>query len=220
VKQKEMKFWYTWLILALITAALAGCGPRRAALPSADEGSGKRSASPIDTVHPDALNVVSQFALGTLALEETAQAVTPEQAAGLLPLWKMLEGDNALRGDAETAAVLKQIEGKMSEAQLTAIAAMQLTQEDLSAWAQSQGLHVPPGGQGLSSEERAKLRTELGNLSAEERATRQAELGGRGRPGVSKRGGAGEGPGQTGSGQPFAILVAPLIELLTLRAAE
>jgi len=37
----------------------------------------------------------TQLALGTLSLEDTAQAVTAEQAAELLPLWKAVHSLNA-----------------------------------------------------------------------------------------------------------------------------
>jgi hypothetical protein len=61
----------------------------------------------LDASIPNALDVPSQLALGTLRLEETGNAITPEQ-----------------------------IEGEMTLTQLEAIAAMQLAQEDLWAWRQ------------------------------------------------------------------------------------
>ena len=50
------------------------------------------------------------LALGVLKLEGTEHAVTPEQAAEMLPLWKVIQG-GSLQGAAETEAVFKQIEG-------------------------------------------------------------------------------------------------------------
>ena len=121
----------------------------------------------------------------------------------------------------------------MTSDQLTAIAAMQLTQDDLQSWMQSQGLEPvggpPPGGEQPPgggpppeggppgdgqelSPEMATRRAEMENMSEEERAalraTREAEgsLPGGGR--------AAGGPGQS------AIMLNPLIELLTARAAE
>jgi hypothetical protein len=125
------------------------------------------------------------LALGMLKLEGTENAVTPAQAAVLLPLWQMVQS-GSLQGDAETQAVLKQIEGQMSEAQLAAIEAMGLTWQDMQTWMQEQGIEMPtpPAGQGgpgalqnLSEDERARMREEFQNMSPEQRATRMAEMG-------------------------------------------
>ena len=91
----------------------------------------------------------------------------------------------SLQGGAETEAVVKQIEGLMTEEQLAAIEAMDLSREDLETWMGEQGIEMAaaPGGQragalgGMSEDERAKLRGELQNMTDEQRATRMAELG-------------------------------------------
>jgi hypothetical protein len=123
----------------------------------------------------------------------------------------------------------------MTSEQLTAIAAMQLTSQDLGNWAQEGGLNMgllspgamatrqAEGGSGppanMSEEEREAMRATveaggmpLGDMSEEERAARRAtaEAGG------MSFGGRGVGAG----GGQLTVLAEPLIELLTQRAAE
>jgi hypothetical protein len=190
-----------------------------------DEGGGTTYTSAVlDASYPGALSMGSQLALGTLQLEETENSVTPEQATALLPLWQALQG--GVTAQAEVDAVLKQIEGVMTSEQLAAIAAKQLTQDDL------RGLGIPPGGgsgQGLSPDEQATRQAERGggemppevatrraemeNMSEEEREALRA---------TAQAGGMSGGPGgRAGGGQgQFIIMLDPLIELLTQRAAE
>lgn len=245
MKQKqEMKSWHVGLILALTVAVLAGCGGSEATPAAVDEGFGETYTSDtLDTSYPDALNASSQLALGTIQLEETENGVTPEQTTALLPLWQALQG--GITAQAEVNAVLAQIEGTLAQEQLKAIAAMQLTQEDLRAWMQEQGLGAgagfPGAGGDMSEEEReaaratrqagggggtwgdqggemppemATRRAEMENMSEEERealrATMQAGGGAGGRVGIRSATG----------GRQFAVLLNPLIELLTQRAAE
>jgi len=223
-----MRIWYVGLVLALVAGVLAGCGAEEATPATADEGSAVAFTSEaLDTSYDGALDVSNQLMLGTIQLEGTDNAVTPEQATALLPLWQALQG--GVTAQAEMAAVLKQIEGAMAPEQLEAIAAMQLTQEDLQTWMQEQGVGAG-GGEEVSPEVRATRQAEFGsgevppematrraemeNMSDEEReafrATAQAGGALPGGPG----GGAGRGAGR------FGILLNPLIELLTQRAAE
>jgi hypothetical protein len=170
---------------------------------------------------------VNALALGTLKLEGTDDAVTPAQAAQLLPLWQIIQS-GSLKGQAETDAVLAQIEDTMTESQRAAIEAMALTGEDVGAWMREQGIEVPqrPGDQGggpgafqnLSEDERAKLRQEFQNITPEQRATRMAEMGIQ-RPQGGQGGGSGGQPSQ-GAFRGGGFLVSPVIELLTARAAE
>ena len=221
------------LILALAITILAGCGGEQAA-PVDEGGSETPSSAVLDTSYPNALDVSGQLVLGILRLEETENAVTPKQATALLPLWQALRG--GVTAQAEVNAVLKQIEGTMTPEQLAAVAAMQLTQDDLRAWMEEQGLGMGGGfpgrgeGQEVSPEVRATRQAEFGggemppematrraqfeNMSEEElaalRATAQAGGGMPGGPG--SRGGTG--------GREFIILLNPLIELLEARAGE
>jgi LysM repeat protein len=119
----------TVLILILILAAtmLSGC--------SAETTVEAASRKQDDSGSQD-LSSEYTLALGTLHLQDTAQAVTDEQAVSLLPLWQVLQG-NELQTAAERSAVVRQIEVSMTDAQGTAIAAMSLTQEDVRAWMES-----------------------------------------------------------------------------------
>ncbi|MBC7249211.1 MAG: hypothetical protein H5T62_02925 [Anaerolineae bacterium] len=231
---KSRRYWNVGLVLVLIAAVLAGCSSGQAS-PTSEIKSAPYTSAYLDTSYPNALEASSQLALGTLQLEGTENAVTPEQAKTLLPLWKALQG--GVTAQAEINAVLKQIEGTMTQEQLQAIAAMQLTQEDLRAWMEEQGMQMPGGlggegsglpmptpgamatrpawsGEGEMPPEMATRRAQFENMSEEERAamraTAEASGGMPGRPGGV--GGAG--------GRQFFILINPLIELLETRAGE
>jgi hypothetical protein len=223
------------LTLALATALLTGCGsaePAPAAAP-ADSGAGGQS----DASYADALDVSGQLALGTLRLEETENAVTAEQAALLLPLWQALRS-GTLQSEEETDAVLKQIQGAMTPGQITAIQAMQLTEDGVRSWAESQGPDfrerqgpasgggqtlnledLPPemqerlkqqfGSQLPSPEQLEELRGQFRNMSDEERQAMRA---------TAEASGQTSGRPASGMGQ-WAMLLNPLIELLGERAA-
>jgi hypothetical protein len=249
MKGKSMvRSWYVgsalWVAgMALILAVtMTGCGGQAASTPATVAGGEEAVPAPadvggekadgdtaIDTSYPDALEVSDQLALGTLLLEGTERAVTPAQAAALLPLWQVIQG-GTLQGDTEINAVLSQIEGEMTAEQLATIAGEQLTAEDRQTWAQEQGLGFGAGdgsgpvggGVGPSEEERAQRLAELGlteddlpagmgEMTAEERealrATAEAS-------GMVPGGGAGAGPGRS------SVVLGPLVELLGQRAAE
>jgi hypothetical protein len=84
----------------------------------------------------------ARLSLGTFLLEDTDLAVTPEQAAELLPLWEAVlslsESDTAAQ--AEIDALYNQIEETMTAEQLQAITEMNPTQEDITALMESLGL--------------------------------------------------------------------------------
>jgi hypothetical protein len=255
--RKRMKLWSMVLILVLVAGVLAGCGGS-----AGGSESGGRSAGSVDTTsgqesavqelessaedesdtstvlvvsYDRALPASSQLALGTFQLQGTENAVTPEQAKTLLPLWQAIQG-GSLQSNAETNAVLKQVEGAMTAEQLAAIAALQLTFDDMGAWMQEQGVQFRPqqgvgGGQGplanMSEEERASIR-----------ATRQAGGGGPGQGGGAGRfadmneeereamRATAEGSGMTFGGRggartgQIALLAEPLVEFLTRIVAE
>jgi hypothetical protein len=226
--------WIAAIAIVLVLALLAGCssthlsaGPELAA---SDE---PQASAYLDTSYADALDVSGQLALGSLLLEETENAVTAEQAAALLPLWQAVRS-GTLQSEAETDAVWKQIEGAMTSEQLAAIQAMQLTADDLTSWAQSQGVNLEPrqgfpmpgedgglppevedrlreqfGGELPSPEQLEELRGQFGNMSEEEREARRA---------TAEASGGAVGARGAGLGQ-WAMLLDPLIELLTGRAA-
>ena len=217
---KHNRVW--WTLAIALAVVLVGC---RSAEPTAAPDAG--------TAYPQSgtgamgnLVGVNGLALGTLRLEDTEDAVTSQQAVALLPLWQMI-GSGSLQGDAETQAVLKQIEGAMTESQRAAIDAMGSTFDDMQAWMEGQGIEMParpeagPGGggafQNMSEDERAQMREQFQNMSAEERATRMAELG------FQRPGGQEVDPNampNRGSVRQPNVLLDSLIELLKERAAQ
>ncbi|MFC2015469.1 hypothetical protein ACFLUM_00890 [Chloroflexota bacterium] len=215
--------------LVLLAGILAGCGT--AASPATDVatstdgatetsavlagsgGSETHTAAVLDDSYEGALPVSNQLAVGTFKLEGTENTVTAEQAQALLPLWQIIES-GTLQSEAETDAILKQIEGAMTPDQLAAIAAMQLTIEDMGAWAQEQGLSLGPAPEAMAAD-RATGGGKGGqgaNLSEEERAAARA---------TAQAGGTAPGGRQAGAGAgQLGTLAEPLVELLTLRVAE
>ncbi len=239
-----MRVHKLWLILGLLSLALlAGCQKAEVSQP-VDTG----SSDPAAQFGTGVLDPTNSLILGTLMLEDGAERVTPEQAANLLPLWQVIQ-TGSLQSTAETDAVLKQIEGTMTDPQLAAIDAMSLTREDMTAWMAEQGIEMPaftarpegapgdgtgggPGAGGgggfgqmgdMTEEERAQMREQfqaLQDLTPEERAKRLEEMG------IQVPEGADAGQFRGGGANPggFArggnFLLTPLLELLTERAAE
>lgn len=237
------------LVLILVTGVLVGCGGEASA-PEGDVASADADPSVDSNPNPDtaldasyegALPVSSQLALGIFELQFTENAVSAEQAETLLPLWQAIQG-GSLQSEAETNAVLKQIEGAMTAEQLAAIAAVQLTFEDMGAWMQERGVDL-----GLSPEAVVTRQATgegqgpFGNLSEEEReammATRQARGEGGFGPGgwgemseeereamraTAEASGMtfpGSGRGVAGRGQ-LAALAGQVVELLAGMAGE
>ncbi|MBN2393122.1 MAG: hypothetical protein JXR84_20500 [Anaerolineae bacterium] len=234
-----MKVRAVFLVMLIISMALlSGCQKAETAQTQATQAEGSDAAVSSgpggDAPNPE-LDDLSRLTLGTFKLEGSDNAVTPEQAAKLLPLWKLLQGGTLTR-DEETNAVIKQIEGQMTEAQLAAIDAMGLTFEDERTWMQEQGIEMPAptggwsDGQGtpsapgnnpnLTEEERAQMRDQFQNMTPEERATAMAESGFQ-RPQGAPDGQAPGGGRQFGGGfRGGNVMLEPLIKLLTERAAQ
>ena len=161
-------------VLTLSVLLLVACASSQPTQAVGESVGSSYTSKALGTSYEGALSAPNQLMLGTLLLEGTENAVTPEQAKTLLPLWQALQGGVTI--ETEVNAVLKQIEGTMTQEQLQAIAAMQLTQEDLQAWMEEQGMGggAPGAGPGGPSGS--------GDMSDEERqaarATRQAGSGG------------------------------------------
>ncbi len=100
------------------------------------------TASRLDTSYSDALPSHFILAMGTLKLDGTANAVTPEQARQLLPLWQALRSSVNSGGSnqAELDALLVQIDGTMTAEQIAAINTLKLSKGTMRIWMVSQGL--------------------------------------------------------------------------------
>ena len=194
------------LLLVAVVVLLAACEQGATVEPAVDATSYQGA---LDTSYEGALDAAGQFALGTLALNDTAQAVTEEQAATLLPLWRVLQSGE-LQGNAERDAVLAQIETTMSREQVLAIAAMRLTQADVQAWAQdaqSAGTSVLDGSMvpaSMPEEQIAKARDQIADVPGQDRAAQRAQF----------TGSAAAGPGGGGA----QGLLSAVVDLLAVAA--
>jgi hypothetical protein len=124
VKRKNMVRRITTGVFFVLAMALAACG------------AGEAGTTPVSgAAVPEGMtvSVSTRLSLGTLMLEGTAGAVTPAQAQELLPLWQMVRalGESGTSAQAETEAVVHQIQAVMTAEQLAAIEAM--TQEDMQS---------------------------------------------------------------------------------------
>ena len=135
------------LLLGLLTL-LVGCGSPAspAAAPAAPAAATTPSAATggLTEDYKDALSVRNQLAYGTLKLEGSAEAITAEQAANLLPLWQALKTLSASSTSAteEVTAVQSQISAAMAPAQVSAIAGLKLTNAMLQAYYVEIGVSV------------------------------------------------------------------------------
>jgi hypothetical protein len=158
---------FTLIALGLIVA-LSACSS--APTPAATTNQDTYTSANLDTSYESALSVRNQLALGTLQLDGTPNAITPEQATTLLTLWQALRGttQSGASAQAEVNALLGQIEGALTADQLAAIKDLKLTQTAFQQWAAANGITVGTGGGQPGSGQ---------SLSPEARATRQAEQG-------------------------------------------
>ena len=90
----------------------------------------------------DALSVEMQLVVGSLILEESDKAVTAELASSLVPYWKMYlslaESDTA--APEEMDGVISEIQGMMTQDQVSYIAGLQLTQESMMTLLDDSGI--------------------------------------------------------------------------------
>lgn len=118
-------------ILILLALILSACGTSQTNLPSTQ-------AMPDNGELPE----ITKLVIGTLNLKDTENAITPEQAKELLPLWQvylsLLTSDTAAQEEIDV--LVEQIGETMTPEQIQAIEAMQLSQEDRFTVMQENGL--------------------------------------------------------------------------------
>ena len=92
----------------------------------------------------DALSTETQLVLGTLRLDGTEQAVTADQANELLVMWQVYQDLNSsdTAAQEEIHGLVEQIQEMMTIEQMKAISAMNLTQQDVFALMQEQGVSL------------------------------------------------------------------------------
>ena len=138
----------TIFLTLILTLLLAACGGNTEIAPStgtsvdnAETVQGGEDGEDFDIGSRELL-LSSALAIGTLKLEETDQAIAPDQAADLLPLWQVLNSltTSDTAAPKEIDATIKQIQDTMTAEQLAAIEAMELTGEDIMVTIQELGL--------------------------------------------------------------------------------
>lgn len=133
----------------ILTLLLAACGSKAEPATETSAGAGFDQNS-------QELPLSTKLAIGTLKLENTDLDVTSDQAAELLPLWQVYQSLSTSDTSAqeEQDALVEQIQEAMTPDQMQAITDMQLTQQDVFAVMQEQGLTTGrgqgagPNGQG------------------------------------------------------------------------
>jgi hypothetical protein len=159
-----MKTFRPVILFVIIASLLFACAPAAETTPAAPTSS---AGEYLTTEYTDAANLRSQLAFGIMQLDGTPNAVTPEQAKTLIPLWQAviaLSG-NTTTASEELTAVQDQIVTTLIPEQLQSIAAMQITNADLSAFYAQYGIvlptpvpgvtKVPGSGSGKTEEEKA-----------------------------------------------------------------
>jgi hypothetical protein len=173
-------------VAALLLGACGGAAEVKTSTIGTTSTTSAATGAALDITYENALPIRNQLLLGTLRLNDSAQPLSAAQAAALLPLWQGIRGtmNSGAAAQAETDALLKQIESSLTAEQLAAIRGWKLTQADLQEWARSQGIAVgtgnAAGGSGTGQPGSGQA------LSAEARATRQAERGGAEGGGLSR----------------------------------
>jgi hypothetical protein len=122
----KITFLYPLLIFAFVLTACSGADSANQA------GSTRESA---------ALPTATQLVVGTLKLDGTGQAVTADQANELLVMWQVYQDltSSDTAAQAEIDGLVEQIQDTMTTDQMSAINAMNLTQQDVFALMQERG---------------------------------------------------------------------------------
>lgn len=128
-----------FILLSIFALALSACSAA--------------TNTPTGIADASTLPTQAQLLLGTFKLEGTILAVTPSQAAELLPLWQVYSELSAsdTAAQAEIGALVQQIHDTMTEDQLLAIQDMQFTDADMSTVMQENGVGMGVVSQGSSS---------------------------------------------------------------------
>lgn len=220
--KKQLPLWIVGMPSLILAGVLSGCGAAPATTAQAPalvevasdviatppQPGGNTAGMALTEDYTDAISIRNQLALGTLRLEGTPNAVTTEQAGTVVILWQALR---TLQGDSTTAqeeldAVQAQIMETMTFEQVAAIAAMQLTSDDLNTFYAEQGVSLPTPEPGVTPQG-----GQGSGLSQAEREARRATAVAQGTP-------AGTGQGQGSIRQ--TVLLDEVIELLNQRLSE
>lgn len=127
----------TTMIFIVLTLTACGSASDSIETASADPANSSEVTTPLST----------ELLVGTFKLEGTAQAVTTDQAAELLPLWQVYQSLSASDSAAqeEKDALVEQIQETMTSDQLHAINAMEISPQDIFAVMHDQGIAASRG---------------------------------------------------------------------------
>jgi len=143
----KMKFAALSAFVLLLAACSSGNAEQDEPIPPSDDRS--RETTRLEAGGERDLPVQMQLILGTLQLEGTDLAVNSDQAAELIPLWKAMRSlsSSDTAAEAEIEAVINQIQDAMTPEQIEAIAAQELSPEDIQTIVQELGIAFgPPAG--------------------------------------------------------------------------
>ena len=149
------------LLILLISGLVYACAPTVEATPTS------LASAYLSIEYSDAANLRSQLAYGIIKLADTPNAITPEQARTLIPLWQAVISlsDDTTTASEELTAVQDQITAALTQDQLKAIAEMRITNAGLNEFYAVYGIvlptpipgvtKVPGSGSGKTEEEKA-----------------------------------------------------------------
>jgi hypothetical protein len=135
MEKKMKKTLIPILILFSITLTACGASSAQAANPTGNtngNGGGAGGGNGNFSGTPTPLPLASELVIGTFKLEGTANAVTADEAAKLIPLWQVYKDLSASTSaaQAEIDALATQIQGTMTPEQVKAITDLKLTRQD------------------------------------------------------------------------------------------
>jgi hypothetical protein len=113
------------------------------------------------------LSLQDELLIGTFKLEDSTLAVNPNQASLLIPLWETMQSltTSGTAATEEINAVVTQIRDTMTSQQINAIAAMELTQQDLVSTMTENGLASKDFGTSSPSDA-SSIQGPMGDVSA------------------------------------------------------
>jgi len=120
------------LILFALTLTACGASSAQAANPAGNTNGNGGGGNGNFSGTPTPLPLASELVIGTFKLEGTANAVTADEAAKLIPLWQVYKDLSASTSaaQAEIDALATQIQGTMTPEQVKAITDLKLTRQD------------------------------------------------------------------------------------------
>ncbi len=147
MKKHLVPLTVTTVLLALVMVA---CGAKASAAVASTSNPAPNGTPGARNFGTQPLPLAESLVIGTFKLEGTNNALTPTQAAALVPLWQayaQLTTSNTA-AQAEIDAVVSQIQSTMTPQQVQAISALKLTRQDLFTTMSNLGLTNGSGGNG------------------------------------------------------------------------